>query len=491
MNKLQPPTHRQILDCFPPAAAVRHIKQPAPPQKRVCPDLWVILEAFVTCSPLDSSASLSHSIPTINRQTAFLFRMTQQHLLFHSRDRATIHPNDLALSLLSLRIILQYQRDDMAARDPDILDGFPAVVSPGGLGDYSPSGNSHLKQPYSPCTTQAPSPAITDYNSGVIAGYYSPGKTSRDRVETSAPAAFPGSSQNQGEGPDRGVSPQEAQRDQCQQQRCCPEVLQQRMQGLWPSLATEYDSYDDCDFQQTTSDPTAPGVVGSQSSTSQDRSDRSSVWGLAPSFHTLPEPDNHRLYYPSRLDLCSPAERAQPTSTSYSTVMEDLNRCYQSTGSNYAGFPPETSSCQYQTAADGLPTTSLSPCSTTLAGAPIVMGQEDKPPLSDLDLDLDASMDYDAGLYDTEDVLGSRSSAEPSGGKSDEPYAQLIYKAFMSRHDRSMTLQEIYQWFRENTDKTKSEGKGWQNSIRHNLSMNGVRRLPILEFTEVVFVGVS
>jgi hypothetical protein len=108
------------------------------------------------------------------------------------------------------------------------------------------------------------------------------------------------------------------------------------------------------------------------------------------------------------------------------------------------------------------------------------MGQEDKPPLSDLDLDLDASMDYDAGLYDTEDVLGSRSSAEPSGGKSDEPYAQLIYKAFMSRHDKSMTLQEIYQWFRENTDKTKSEGKGWQNSIRHNLSMNGVRISPII-----------
>lgn len=89
-------------------------------------------------------------------------------------------------------------------------------------------------------------------------------------------------------------------------------------------------------------------------------------------------------------------------------------------------------------------------------------------------------MDYNPGLYDTEDVLGSRSSAEPSGGKADEPYAQLIYRAFMSRKDKSMTLQEIYQWFRENTDKAKSEGKGWQNSIRHNLSMNGVRGSPSL-----------
>lgn len=108
----------------------------------------------------------------------------------------------------------------------------------------------------------------------------------------------------------------------------------------------------------------------------------------------------------------------------------------------------------------------------------MVMGREDKMPISDPDIELDAGMDYDAALYDTEDVLGSRSSTEPNGGKTDEPYAQLIYKAFMSRQDKSMTLQDIYQWFRENTDKTKSEGKGWQNSIRHNLSMNGVRGSP-------------
>ncbi|KAI1768119.1 hypothetical protein GGR53DRAFT_524840 [Hypoxylon sp. FL1150] len=58
------------------------------------------------------------------------------------------------------------------------------------------------------------------------------------------------------------------------------------------------------------------------------------------------------------------------------------------------------------------------------------------------------------------------------GGKVDEPYAQLIHRAFMSRDPHAMTLQEIYQWFRENTEKGKSDNKGWQNSIRHNLSMN-------------------
>ncbi|CAM1504416.1 Fc.00g020070.m01.CDS01 [Cosmosporella sp. VM-42] len=65
-----------------------------------------------------------------------------------------------------------------------------------------------------------------------------------------------------------------------------------------------------------------------------------------------------------------------------------------------------------------------------------------------------------------------RANETVGGTKGEEPYAQLIYQAFMSRPDHSLTLQEIYQWFRDNTDKTKSGTKGWQNSIRHNLSMN-------------------
>jgi len=57
---------------------------------------------------------------------------------------------------------------------------------------------------------------------------------------------------------------------------------------------------------------------------------------------------------------------------------------------------------------------------------------------------------------------------------ADEPYAKLIYRALMSVPDHSMVLQDIYQWFRENTTKGSSDTKGWMNSIRHNLSMNAV-----------------
>lgn len=57
----------------------------------------------------------------------------------------------------------------------------------------------------------------------------------------------------------------------------------------------------------------------------------------------------------------------------------------------------------------------------------------------------------------------------------EQPYAQLIYRALMGAPGHTMVLRDIYQWFMDNTDKAADkETKGWQNSIRHNLSMNGV-----------------
>lgn len=55
------------------------------------------------------------------------------------------------------------------------------------------------------------------------------------------------------------------------------------------------------------------------------------------------------------------------------------------------------------------------------------------------------------------------------------PYAQLIYRALMSSEDRMMSLQDIYTWVATNSKKVQDpSSKGWQNSIRHNLSMNAV-----------------
>lgn len=69
--------------------------------------------------------------------------------------------------------------------------------------------------------------------------------------------------------------------------------------------------------------------------------------------------------------------------------------------------------------------------------------------------------------------IGAQNDA--AANNSEEPYAKLIYRALKSSGPPyAMTLQEIYQWFRDNTDKDKYHSKGWQNSIRHNLSMNQV-----------------
>jgi hypothetical protein len=58
----------------------------------------------------------------------------------------------------------------------------------------------------------------------------------------------------------------------------------------------------------------------------------------------------------------------------------------------------------------------------------------------------------------------------------EQPYAQLIYQALLQADGHTMILRDIYDWFIKYTDKAAaSETKGWQNSIRHNLSMNGVR----------------
>jgi len=60
-------------------------------------------------------------------------------------------------------------------------------------------------------------------------------------------------------------------------------------------------------------------------------------------------------------------------------------------------------------------------------------------------------------------------------GLYDKPYAQLIYDALMEAPGHRMLLRDIYDWFLQNTRKPRESGtNGWQNSIRHNLSMNQV-----------------
>ena len=93
---------------------------------------------------------------------------------------------------------------------------------------------------------------------------------------------------------------------------------------------------------------------------------------------------------------------------------------------------------------------------------------------SELD-DTEVRTRYRDGMLKTEPSSVAGETPSDAGSiAQDEPYAKLIWRAFKSVPTNSMTLQDLYQWFRENTFKAKGEGKGWQNSIRHNLSMNAV-----------------
>ncbi|MCJ1479213.1 hypothetical protein MMC13_007898 [Lambiella insularis] len=74
-------------------------------------------------------------------------------------------------------------------------------------------------------------------------------------------------------------------------------------------------------------------------------------------------------------------------------------------------------------------------------------------------------------------IASTTNDEDTDGALSSEPYAQLIFRALKSVPDHSMVLKDIYEWFEKNTDKAKDNtSKGWQNSIRHNLSMNGAFR---------------
>lgn len=68
--------------------------------------------------------------------------------------------------------------------------------------------------------------------------------------------------------------------------------------------------------------------------------------------------------------------------------------------------------------------------------------------------------------------FGDNSDQDPA---AEPPYSKLIWDALKSAPHNRMQLQEIYAWFEKNTSRGKDHNKGWQNSIRHNLSMNAVR----------------
>jgi hypothetical protein len=78
-------------------------------------------------------------------------------------------------------------------------------------------------------------------------------------------------------------------------------------------------------------------------------------------------------------------------------------------------------------------------------------------------------------IVDLRDYENAIAEEDETGGNVDPCYAQLLYKCLKDAPDHTMALKKVYEWVLQHSQKARdSPGTGWQNSVRHNLSMNAV-----------------
>lgn len=83
-------------------------------------------------------------------------------------------------------------------------------------------------------------------------------------------------------------------------------------------------------------------------------------------------------------------------------------------------------------------------------------------------------------MQPAEDIF-AEDGDEDSPDSADPCYAQLLYKCLKEAPGHMLSLRELYEWVSRHSAKAKDPtNRGWQNSVRHNLSMNAVRTSALL-----------
>ena len=157
-----------------------------------------------------------------------------------------------------------------------------------------------------------------------------------------------------------------------------------------------------------------------------------------------------------------PGSRAAIDHTSPTPIDIDRNVSMASYGLPSGYSPPAASPCVTHSHDDRPTTSSSAHCHQSLKRP--VSEPKDRP--SKRTKLVDDSEPFD--LPDPHDMP----AVHDDGNKPPQSYAELIGMAILRAPTRRLTLAQIYKWISDHFAFFRTSQGGWQNSIRHNLSLN-------------------